>query len=38
MGACTGRTMENMTPSGDTVEVVVMQDTMTNNQTQTLNE
>lgn len=25
LGACKGRTMENMEPTGDTVEVVIMQ-------------
>ena len=29
--ACKGRTMENMEPSGETIEVVIMQDTIANN-------
>ena len=33
-GGCKGRTAENMQPTGDTVEVVILQDTIVNNNQQ----
>ncbi|MCH5224804.1 MAG: hypothetical protein J1D77_02350 [Muribaculaceae bacterium] len=38
LSACKGRTLDNVEPTGDTIEVVIMQDTPSESQTQTLNE